>query len=139
MQLKYKIIVSVISGALLIALLWSTTRSADLYQNFYIVCEHQGSTIEYDDSVPPVAIDTTENIIFRGIAIGKNDAQKLARLNRIWAAMKADDVDSANVYIFFGQVEMDSNTDCAGVMPTQLSLANYSSAMRAAYHNWGGK
>jgi hypothetical protein len=114
-------------------------NTADLYQTFYIVCEHQGATIEYDDSVPPVPVDTTENVVLRGIAIGKTDAIMLKKLNAIWARMKADDVDSANVYIFFGQIETSSSVECEFLQPTQLTLADYSTEMRPAYENWGGK
>jgi hypothetical protein len=125
---------------ILLLLLFGTLGvTANLYQTWFIVCEYQGSTIEYDDSVPPVAIDTTENVVLRGIAIGKNDAQMLRKLNAIWAAMKADDVDPDSVYIFFGQIETSSLIDCEFLQPTQLTLTDYSTELRSAYEDWGGK
>lgn len=124
---------------LLLLLCGTLAVPANLYQTFFIVCEHQGSTIEYDDSVPPVAVDTTEIVVFHGVAIGRSDAQMLRRLNAVWAKLKAEDVDSSNVYVFFGQIQTSSAVECDLLEPTLLTLANYNSVMRPAYEAWGGK
>jgi hypothetical protein len=121
---------------ILIVLLSFAASAADLYRTFFIVCEHTGTTITEIDSVTN---DTTEQVTLRGIACGRDDDQMKAQLNHIWAEMKAEDVDSADVYIFLGTIESDSQTDCEGIQPTQLTLTNLSSGMRAAYYNFGGK